>query len=71
MSCLQAPLGSCAGISQPDPIDMEGNDTYSFCIALTTALEKGAEFVFALIVAAKERLSVGKNMQPVPNCESI
>ena len=41
--------------------------TYSFCMALTTALEKGAELVFALIVAAKERLSVGKNMQLMLN----
>lgn len=41
--------------------------TYSFCIALTTAFEKGAELVLALIVAAKERLRVVKNMQPAPN----
>ena len=41
--------------------------TYSFCIALTTAFEKGAELVLALIVAAKERLRVVKNMQSAPN----
>jgi hypothetical protein len=38
-------------------------NTYSFCIALTTALENGAELVFALMVAGKERLSVERNMQ--------
>lgn len=38
--------------------------TYSLCIARTTALEKGAELFCALIVAMKERLNVGKTMQP-------
>ena len=38
-------------------------------MALTTALENGAELVFALIVAVKERLSVGKNMQSIPDYE--
>jgi hypothetical protein len=39
----------------------EKEKTYSLCIALTTALEKGAELVVALI--ANDRLRVDRNMQ--------
>ena len=37
------------------------NKTYSFCIALTTARENGADDVFALIV--NDRFKVCANMQ--------
>jgi hypothetical protein len=40
--------------------------TYSFCIALTTAFENGAEVaISALIARAKDLFSVGANMQLV------
>lgn len=36
--------------------------TYSLCIAITTALEKGAEVVDALIAAAEYRRNVVSSM---------
>jgi hypothetical protein len=39
-------------------------------MARTTAREKGAELVFALIIAAKERLNVGENMQVLPSARA-
>jgi hypothetical protein len=42
----------------------KGSQTHSFCIALTTALENGAEVaIFALIARSKDLFTVVANMQ--------
>lgn len=46
------------------------NSTYSFCMARTTAREKGAELALALMVAAKERLRVEENMHVLPSARA-
>jgi hypothetical protein len=60
-SCLRGPAGNYDG-HKLDAQQVDRNEkTYSFRIALTTAFEKGAEFIVALMT--KDRLRVGRSMR--------